>query len=169
VASVPDLVRLCPHVATETFSLDDAYEELQLDLERYSAAFNDGDETLVYVLVEEARVVAYVAISELTLNHRDLGQLRCLSLPALAVDAEHRGSNFGPRLILQAWRVMDLRQHAHLELQGTPRYDGIACIPWGTVEKQVRALERFLRNRGFRPVPDDFWWFQPWQPGGTGV
>jgi GNAT superfamily N-acetyltransferase len=163
-ANAPELLRLCPHVATETFRLGEGWEDFELDLETYADGFRDGDETLVYVLADdEGRVVAYEALSDLDLNHAELGPLRCLAIPVLAVDPAHRGRNSAMRLANQARRVLKLRQRAHLENHADPRYDGVACYPFGIKQEEVRALERLLRRLGFEPVPNDVWWFKPWE------
>ncbi|MGH3427867.1 MAG: GNAT family N-acetyltransferase [Terriglobales bacterium] len=152
--TAPALSRLCPHVATRSFR--SGHRHLDLDLKAYAKAFNDGDETVVFVLVEEGQVIAYVAISDLVLVHQDRGPVRCFAIPAIAVDEEHRGSNSAMRLANRARRVLDLRQEAHLEAQSTLRYDGVACVPW------TKRLSEALERLGFEPVDGEIWWFRPW-------
>jgi GNAT superfamily N-acetyltransferase len=152
-------------VATETFRLGPGWEDFELDLEMYAAGFHDGDEALVYVLAEDGRVIAYEAITDLELNHAELGPIRCLAIPVLAVDPAHRGLNSAMRLTNQAGRVLALRQDAHLQKHAAPRYDGTLCYPFGVRKEEVQAIENLLRRRGFEPVPNDFWWFKPWRLG----
>ncbi|HVV58010.1 MAG TPA: hypothetical protein VHC45_06570 [Gaiellaceae bacterium] len=156
MASVPELVRLCPHTATRTFQTEHPY--LYLDLRAYAASFDDGDETLVYTLVDDGQVVGYVAISDQEIWHPELGRRRCFALPAMAVDDRYQHSNAALRLVVKARRILDLRQAAHLQIDRSVRYDGIACVPW--TDRLRLALERL----GFEPMQGQIWWFRPWEP-----
>ena len=153
--AVVELARLCPHLATRTFQTE--HRHLYLDLRAYESAFNDGDETLVFVLVSEEQVVAYIAIVDQELLHPDRGPVRCFALPAMAVAEQSQHSNAALRLALKARRVLDLRQETHVRAKSVLRYDGIAAVPWTD-----RLAETLLRL-GFEPIPGEMWWFRPWE------
>jgi GNAT superfamily N-acetyltransferase len=153
----PTLTRLCPHVATRSFESGQAH--LDLSLKQYAKAFQEGDETVIFVLVnDERQVVAHIVIFDLELAHPDKGMLRCFSIPAIAVAEELRGSRCAMRLVNHARRVFDLRQWAHLQAEASPRYDGFACYPWD------ERIAQLLTRRGFDPIPGEIWWFSEWRP-----
>ena len=146
------LMRLCRHTATRSFRSGQEY--LDLNLRQYAKTFEEGDETLVYVLVDpERQVVAHIVLFDLELFHPGKGMLRCFSIPAIAVAEEYRGSQCAMRLISRARRIYELRQRAHLEAQQQSRYDGIACYP---SDERVQEL---LIHREFEPIPGEFFWF----------
>jgi GNAT superfamily N-acetyltransferase len=147
-----ELMRLCRHAATRSFRSGQDY--LDLNLRAYAKAFEEGDETLIFVLVDrEQQVAAHVVIFDLELFHPAKGMLRCFSIPAIAVAEEHRGSQCAMRLISRANRIYEVRQYVHLAATSFPRYDGVACYP------SDDRVEQLLIKRGFEPVPGEFFWF----------
>jgi GNAT superfamily N-acetyltransferase len=147
--------RLCGHAHTEEFDVGEEFAFLDLDLDDYRRRFNDGDETVVFVLLaERSQVIGYVALSDLVIPRADK---RYLSVPALAVTTQWRGGNAGARLMAKALSMAHIRNDAHLAQVGRRRYDGMACMPW------TEEIEKVLRRQGFIPLPDDVWWIRPFK------
>jgi hypothetical protein len=140
--SSPQVQRLCEHHVTSGF--DCGVKSLNEQLKFFQQRFAAGERVLGFVAVDSARqVLGYVILSDTTLLVPGSKRvLRCLTVPAFAVDVSHQRRELFRKLIEAAMQAMALRQKSAPE-----KYAGILCLP-----DRHSVLERWLVNLGFQPL-----------------
>lgn len=140
--SSPQVQRLCEHHVTSDF--DCGVESLNERLSFFQRRFAEGERVLGFVAVDSARrVLGYVILSDTRfLVPGSERVLRCLTVPAFAVDVSHQHRELFRKLIEAAMQAMALRQKSAPE-----KYAGILCLP-----DPHTPLERWLVNLGFQPL-----------------
>jgi hypothetical protein len=126
--------------------------ELNAALRMFKERFDLGEDVLGFVGVGSAlKVVAYVILSSAVLTGPDSRQLRCFTVPALAVAHAHQGGPLFNALVVRALEAMSHRQREAVAA-GVP-YDGILVTP-----RDDGGLERWLTAGGFTPIGPSLLW-----------
>ena len=123
-SSSPKVQRLYEHHVTSGF--DCGIESLNRRLSFFQERFAKGERVLGFVAVDSGRrVLGYVILSDTRLRVPGSDRvLRCLTVPAFAVDVNHQHRELFRKLIEAAMQAMAVRQKSAPE-----RYAGILCLP----------------------------------------
>ncbi len=143
-STIPTVERLCGHHQTDGFDCGVAY--LNESLFFFQRRFSAGERVLGFVAVsaESLTVMGFVILADtLLLVPGTERALRCLTVPAFAVDLSQQRKRVFKVLVEAAMGAMAQRQKS----SGGLRYSGILCLP-----DPATPLERWLRALGFQSV-----------------
>jgi hypothetical protein len=145
-----DVERLCIHHKGEEF--DCGVPEFNAKLLHFQTLFEAGERVLGFVVIDDSRaVLGYIVLSEITLRHEGR-QLRCFTIPAMAIARDYQGSDLFDALKNRALNAMAVRQD-NARAGGAP-YGGLVCMPGDN-----KFLRRWLTGwGGFKPLSEGLFW-----------